>query len=229
MSINISYKTYHNSYRDFVLQKIKEKDLQEPIYASEISHALALAYDIEESKAKAATAVAFKRIIDNDTDYALRKYKKGIYYRTETTPFGEYGIDKKKLIQQRYLDGDIGYETGYKTLHRLGLTTQIQNETEIATNKAKEKRFDKELGIVVRPPRAVITKDNLLYLKILDVMILMNKAPIDAEDPYKVIANYIMNNGLNFILLLGIASKFYDQDVLDKIAKTAERMINVAT
>ncbi len=225
MNTNISYKTYHTSYRDFVLQKIKEKGLQAPIYASEISHALATAYNLDGSKAKAATAVAFKRIIESDVDNSLRKYKKGVYYRTENTPFGEYGIDKKELIQHRYIDGDNGYETGYKTLHRLGLTTQMPNETEIATNKVKEKRFDKELNVVVRPPRTVISKENLLYLKILDVMILMDKAPIDAEDPYEVIANYIIRNKLNFILLLGLASRFYGQSVLKEIGKTAEKML----
>ncbi len=101
----------------------------------------------------------------------------------------------------------------------------MPNQTEIATNKVKEKRFDKELNVVVRPPRTVISKENLLYLKILDVMILMDKAPIDAEDPYEVIANYIIRNKLNFILLLGLASRFYGQSVLKEIGKTAEKML----
>lgn len=224
-----SYNIYQGSYRSFVLQKVYEKNLQEPIIVSEISHDLAIAYGMDEKKAKAATAVAFKRILDNDNDSSLRKYKKGIYYRTEKTPFGEYDIDKKKLIQQRYLDGNIGYETGYKILHRLGLTTQMPSGTEIATNRAKEKRYDKELGVVVRPPKTVVSKDNLLYLKILDVMALMDKAPIDANDPYEVISNYIEENKLDFTRLLGFASKYYGQEVLEKIAKTAERMMDATT
>ena len=194
-----------------------------------ISHDLATAYGMDEKKAKAATAVAFKRILDNDNDSSLRKYKKGIYYRTEKTSFGEYGIDKKRLIQQRYLDGNTGYETGYKILHRLGLTTQMPSGTEIATNRAKEKRYDKELGVVVRPPKTIVSKDNLLYLKILDVMALMNKAPIDVNDPYEVISNYIEENKLDFTRLLGFASKYYGQEVLEKIAKTAERMMDATT
>lgn len=196
---------------------------------SELSHDLATAYGMDEKKAKAATAVAFKRILDDNNDSFLRKYKKGIYYRTEKTPFGEYGIDKKKLIQQRYLDGSNGYETGYKILHRLGLTTQMPGGTEIATNRAKEKRYDKELGVVVRPPKTVVSMDNLLYLKILDVLALMDKAPVDADDPYGVISDYIEENKLDFIRLVGFASKYYGRDVLEKTAKTAERMMYATT
>ena len=226
MNNKFPYNTYQGSYKSFVLHKVHEKDIQEPIFASEISRALASAYGLDEDKAKAATAVAFKRILDDKDDSSLRKYKKGVYYRTEKTPFGEYGIDKKILIQKRYLDDYMGYETGYKTLHRLGLTTQMPTGTEIATNKAKEKRLDKELGVIVRPPRTVVTKDNLLYLKILDALALMDKAPIDAYDPYQVVVDYVEKNKLDFVKLLGIASRCYGQDVIEKIAKTAERMID---
>lgn len=47
---------------------------------SELSHDLATAYGMDEKKAKAATAVAFKRILDDNNDSFLRKYKKGILY-----------------------------------------------------------------------------------------------------------------------------------------------------
>lgn len=217
--------TYQESYRGFVLGKVREKDIQEPIFASEVSRDLAAAYGLDESKAKAATAVAFKRIFDDGDDTSLRRYGRGIYYRTEATPFGEYGIDRKALIRHRYLDDGIGYETGYKTLHRMGLTTQMPSGTEIATNRAKERRLDRELGVVVRPPKTKVSKDNLLYLKLLDAMSLMDKAPIDAEDPYGVLAGYMKENGLDFVRLLGLASRHYGQDVLDKIAKTAGRMM----
>ena len=55
----------------------------------------------------------------------LRCYQKGIYYRTSVTPFGEVGINKEKLIADKYLLPNIGYETGFTVMHQLGLTLSL--------------------------------------------------------------------------------------------------------
>ena len=64
------------------------------------------------------------------------------------------GINKEKLIADKYILPDIGYETGLTLMNNLGLTTQISNERVIATNLAKDcVRSDKKLGVTIKPPK----------------------------------------------------------------------------
>ena len=102
------------------------------------------------------------------------------------------GINKELLIQHKYVLPDIGYETGYNLLHRMGLTTQMPTERVFATNKARDcVREDKALGIFVKPPKTEITATNKMYLQFLDAVELMDRAPIDETDPYALLARYI--------------------------------------
>ena len=50
-----------------------------------------------------AVSVACKRIMDGTMIPELRFYQKGIYYRVAVTPFGETGIDKEQLIEDKFL------------------------------------------------------------------------------------------------------------------------------
>ena len=109
----------------FVQAYIKLKKQGEPIYTEEIAEALAEARGLGKKQAAAAVAVAVKRMIDGGKLPDLRCYQKGIYYRTVDTPFGEMGINKEKLIAEKYLLPDKGYETGLCLLHHMGLTTQM--------------------------------------------------------------------------------------------------------
>ena len=95
----------------FVQAYIKLKKQGEHIYTEEIAEALAEARGLGKKQAVAAVAVAVKRMIDGGKLPDLRCYQKGIYYRTVDTPFGEMGINKEKLIAEKYLLPDKGYET----------------------------------------------------------------------------------------------------------------------
>ncbi len=152
----------------------------------------------------------------------LRFYQKGIYYRITITPFGETGIDKEQLIEDKYLKNDNGYETGLVVLHRLGLTTQMPNERILATNKAGDcARMDKKLGVVVRPPKVEINADNKEYLKMLDVLDILDNAPVDAEHPYKMIGEYIDRLGLEYVRLLALANNYYNRNTILQLAHVA--------
>ena len=141
---------------------------------------------------------------------------------TATTPFGEAGINKERLIADKYLLPDAGYETGYTMLHRIGLTTQLPRERCIATNKASDcARMDHKLGVMVRPPKTAVTKANKVYLQVLDVLDLMDKAPIDAEQPYKLLASYIHQVGAKYEELLSLAYRYYNQKTILQLAHTA--------
>ena len=63
-----------------------------------------------------------------------------------------------------------------------------------ATNIAKYcTHLDKKLGVTIRPQKAEITAENKSYLQMFDALELLDKSPIDAENPYSVIASHIFS------------------------------------
>lgn len=210
------------TYMDCICELLAEKPVGIPIYTSEIAAALAKIFDLKEKEAAAATSVAIKRIMDAGMIPDLRFHQKGIYFRTVITPFGERGIDKEKLIADKYLMPNKGYETGFALLHRMGLATQMPRERVIATNMAKEcARTDKKLGVVIRPPKAKINADNKDYLQTLDALEFLDKAPVDTERPYAVIANHIRERSLQYEKLLFFADRYYNKNTIMQLARTA--------
>lgn len=210
------------TYIDFITEQLNSTETGRPIYTAELAALLANAFDLEITKANAATGVAIKRIVDRNYCPRLRFYQKGIYYLTASTPFGEVGIDKEQLIYNKYLADNKGYETGYTALYRFGLTTQLPAERVIATNKAKEcLRNDKNLGVYIRPPKTMITQDNRHYLQMLDVLELMDKAPIDAEEPYRLLSDYVTKGDLQYDKLLAFADRYYTKNTIIEIAHIA--------
>ncbi|MBQ8767699.1 MAG: hypothetical protein IJZ16_12960 [Clostridia bacterium] len=194
----------------------------QPIYTKDVAEKMALLFGMPLNKAVAATGVAFKRIMDKTIINNLRFYQKGIYYLTAYTPFGEVGINKECLIADKYLLPDIGYETGLSALYKIGLTTQLPNERCFVTNKAKNcVRTDEKLGVLIRPPKTTINEQNKMYLQLLDVLEFMDKAPVDVEQPYTVLANYIQRVKLEYKTLLSFADKYYNKKTVLQIAHIA--------
>ena len=63
-----------------------------------------------------------------------------------------------------------------------------------ATNIAKYcTHMDKKLGVTIHPQKAEITAENKSYLQMFDALELLDKSPIDAENPYSVIASHIFS------------------------------------
>lgn len=210
------------TYKDFIKENIINKETGKPIYLADIAKGLAAEFDIPLAKAQAATSVAIKRLIDNNEIPCLRAYQKGIYYITAITPFGETKIDKESIIRDKYVKDGNGYEYGPYALYKLGLSTQLPNQREIVCNNAYEcRRKDKKLDVWIKPPRAVITDDNKAYLMILDVIDVMEKYPVDAENPYKLIAEHINRNNLKYDKLLALSDKHYNAGTTVKLAHVA--------
>lgn len=211
--------------KEFIFDYISDTKTGVPIYISEMAVKLAEKDCMDEKKAGAAVSVAMKRIIDQGLYPRLRSYQKGIYYLTEKTPFGETGINKELLIQHKYLSPDIGYETGYGAMHHFGLTSQMPAERVLVTNKAKEcQRFDEALGVYVRPPKVEVTKKNKDYLQVLDILELMEKAPVDNSNPYGQLADILIRQNLKYSVLLALAEGYYPQNIIFQIAHTAAAM-----
>lgn len=210
------------TYIEYTCEIIKQMPIGEPIYISTISERLSDKFSLENKKAKAAASVAIKRIMDGKLMPDLRNYQKGIYYRTMLTAFGEKGIDKEQIIAEKYILPDKGYETGLSLLHNIGLTTQIPRERIIATNKSKDCiRTDKQLNVKIRPPKVEVNADNKYYLQILDALELLEKAPVDSDKPYAVIANYINKKNLRYDKLLYFADRYYSDKTVLQLAHTA--------
>ena len=210
------------TYTEFVCNQLRDSRVGDPIYTGVIAGRLATTYGLQPKEAAAATAVAFKRIMDDGDIANLRCYQKGIYYLTSVTPFGELGINKERVIADKYLLPNNGYETGFTVLHRMGLTSQLPRERCVATNKAGDcARMDAKLGVMVRPPKTVVTEANKAYLQFLDALDLMDKAPVDAEHPYAMLAAYITRMGLRYDILLSLAHKYYNKKTILQLAHTA--------
>ena len=210
------------TYGNYIFELLRNEAPGAPIHISRIAEQLAAEYHMELSAATAATSVAVKRIMDGKLIPELRRYQKGIYYRTVMTPFGELGIDKERLIAEKYLMPDIGYETGPGLLYRLGLATQIPRERILATNMATNgMRADEKLGVAIRPARTAINADNKDYLQTLDALDSFSKAPVDVEKPYVILARHIRRKGLEYETLLYYADRYYNKNTVLQIAHTA--------
>lgn len=210
------------TYVEFVHEILLGAAVGAPIYTSPIAQRVAEAYGLQPKEAAAATAVAIKRVLDGNIMPELRFYQKGIYYRTKDTPFGELHINEQQLIADKYLLPDIGYVTDYTALNYMGLTSQVPREVIIATNKAKNgQRTDRKLRVTIRPPKVRITAENKWYLRTLDILDLLDRAPVDAEHPYVLINNYILEQELKYDTLLAIADEYYNKNTILQIAHTA--------
>lgn len=210
------------TYIDFICDVLKKAPAGTPIYTHQIADELATVYQLDSKDAAAATAVAIKRIMDGKVIPKLRCYQKGIYYLTAVTPFGELGINREQLIADKYLLPDIGYETGFTVMHRLGLTSQMPRQRILATNMAKDcMRTDKKLGVTIRPPKVKITAENKAYLQVLDVLEMLDKAPVDGGQPYEIIAKHIHGQQLRYGTLLAIADNYYNKNTVLQLAHTA--------
>ena len=212
------------TYAEYVRNYLKHQEQGAPIYTDEIADAIAADYEIDKKKAAAATAVAIKRIMDKGELPDLRCYQKGVYYRTVVTPFGETGISREKLIADKYLLPDNGYETGLRLLHHMGLTTQMPTEHLLATNAAKDcVRYDSKLDVSICPPKTPVNAENKAYLQTLDALDLLDKAPVDAQNPYAILADHIHKNGLQYEILLYYADRFYNRKTIIRLAHTASQ------
>ena len=209
------------NYKDFIMEQLKKYEYDDPIYIRNLGKKLAEEYGITEKAGTAAASVAVKRIIDNFLMPELRRYKSGIYYRCTHEFFGDTKINKFKLVVDKYMSEDNGYETAPYIMHRIGLTSLMSNKRIIATNVTKEARTIKELGVTIRPPKTKITADNKCYLQMLDVIESIGKIPIDCDDPYRIVAKYINNNGFDYRRLLALAYNFYSKETVKNLAKTA--------
>lgn len=210
------------SYILFVKNRIEAFAPGDPIFVSQLGEELSEAYKMEHKKACASATVAVKRLMDTAAMPNLRRFGKGIYFLAKQTVFGEIGINKEKLIEAKYLSNDNGYETGAFMMHKLGLTAWVPEERVFVTNRVQNRvKTDKSLGIVVRPSKVTIDKENRPYLQFLDLLSIYEEIPVDAENPYGILGGIVRTRGLDYGRLLYFADRYYDKNTIVHLAHVA--------
>lgn len=144
-----------------VKERIEQYQDSEPILVEEILK------DLDHNKDTAYVALnrlAGEGIIEN--------YAKGVYYKPKKSRFGTIGLDKRKLIEKKYLKRDntvIGYVTGPQVWNEWGMTAQIPNRIWIAQN-VRQKKVDQDLNVLVIKAKGDIKDKNIKALQFLDII-----------------------------------------------------------
>lgn len=191
---------------------------QQPIFMNDIYKYIKNKVEVE-NEMSINTCVA--RYVNNNPD--IKRFRKGIYYKTKNTPFGAVPIDYKALVSRLYLnDGGIiiGY-IDYKILaQKLGLTTQLCKKNYYVTNNNRSLLIDETIEL--KKPVIEVNNDNYMYLEVLDLIENKDGIPYDCDIPEDIIYKYIVDNNLSFEKLLHYALYYKNSNsLLLKLAKLA--------
>lgn len=156
----------------------------------------------------------------------VKRVEKGLYYIPLKSIFGELLLSVKDFIQKYlYIDEKrIGYITGVNLFNKYGLTTQLSNTLEIATNIRKNPREYQGAKIKFIQNKAPITEKNIKYLEILDILKNLKNIPdSDIKESYMLIKQIILELAYEeIIFLLDLAEKYYTAVVLALLGSMVE-------
>ena len=143
----------------------------------------------------------FKNLCDSGK---IERFDTGIYYiKGDSRIKGGSSISSSDVVEYKYisrLDKVEGYYSGYTFANQLGISTQVPYVTEIVSNNASAKCREvtiKNKKVLLRKPRATITRENFLVLQLLDLIKDLEQY-IDNDSPgaEKAIKDYIRLNGI---------------------------------
>lgn len=179
--------------------------------------------ELDTNSSKYATFKSLERMVKKGE---LKRAEKGLYYIPKKSIFGELPLTIKDFIQKYLYIGDkrIGYITGVNLFNRYGLTTQLSNSIEIATNTRKNPREFDGIKIKFIQNKTPITEKNIKYLEILDILKNLKNIPdSNIEESYMLMKREILNLAYEEILiLLELAEKYYTVVVLALLGSIVE-------
>lgn len=134
----------------------------------------------------------------------IKRYDTGIYYLPGVSRLrGGNAMAPDLVARYKYIsrNGRVeGYYSGYTFANQLGLTTQVPFTIEIVSNSASAKCREvkvKNQRVVLRKPKAVITKDNCSVLQFLDLLKDVELyADEENDDTRELIVNYIRDHSI---------------------------------
>ena len=156
----------------------------------------------------------------------VKRAEKDLYYIPLKSIFGELLLSVKDFIQKYLYIGKkrIVYITGVNLFNKYGLTTQLSNALEIATNIRKNPREYQGAKIKFIQNKAPITEKNIKYLEILDILKNLKNIPdSDIQESYMLIKQIILELAYEeIIFLLDLAEKYYTAVVLALLGSMVE-------
>jgi predicted transcriptional regulator of viral defense system len=146
-----------------------------------------------------AASKALSRLVEKG---AIKRAKKGFYYKPKVTIFGEAKPREEVLLSLYLFDKkrQVAYVTGTRLYNRLGLTTQVPNSVRVACYDRQVK--GKVGNMLVKPAKSYVkvTGDNIPYLEILDIIKDLNSIPdLQKSDGLIYLKKVIFNFNTNEI------------------------------
>ena len=148
-------------------------------FVSNIESAKLFTYDDIPCLNKTSAAIELSRLFKKGI---IKKVSKGKFYKPKIRVFGEVAPITPAYFEncfQSYLKSDEtnSYETGANSFRKLGLTTQVSNETVIATNKPYRKVRIDNINLRFIQKRVDAKGDEIYLVQILDAIKDINKIP----------------------------------------------------
>ena len=174
-----------------VKEIIMDYPVGDPIFSRNVAWTVSEATGLPLKKSAVYVSATLRRLMDRGIK--LKRFYRGVYYRYEECSFGETPLNKNKLITEKYLKNDTGYETGPAILNSLGFTTLMSNDQRTFVSNAASKRsfVDKNLNIRILKPKVILSEHNIRYFEFLDLLKLLDEIPIDNQQPELKLAKII--------------------------------------
>ena len=171
-------------------ESLKEKyGYNEPIYVDEIKF---------NDYSRPWIAKELKKLVDSEV---IKRFDIGIYYFPQKMFFVDSFLDPRKVVEKRFLsDGNevYGYIMGVSLLNLTGISTQVPNLIELATNRESTRVRDINIGtqrVRARRSRTTVTKENKNVLQFLDLMNAISPAEMDETEKF-MLRKYIEDSGV---------------------------------
>ena len=207
-----------NGYSSYIENLIAEYEFGKIFSSDIIADKLREELLLPREQAREVANNKLKRMADGGV---ISRIQKGTYYKPQQTVFGAVkpNLTQYTLESLTRRDGrTVGYETGISFMNRIGLTTLIPKNIEVATNHYQRKDLDK-YHITVKRPVTVITDENYKYLQMLDVIDLLPDVHTDT-DVVSPLRTLLKKQKLNPLTLVFTARKYYP-------VKTTMRAIDI--
>ncbi len=204
-----------------VVNYINNCEKNEPIFIEDIKEYIMQFYNEAE---KENVCNNIKAILNKLTkENVIKTAYKGIYYIPKVNIFGEMPLATRKIIQYKYLVDKLGNVKGYITgailFNQVGLTTQVPNLIDIATNECKNynKYTNNYLNTTIRKPKINVTTENYKYLQLFDLIENKDNINIEVENEDELIYGFIKENELDFEKIIKYARETNCKKALKKI------------
>jgi hypothetical protein len=138
------------------------------------------------------------------------KLSKGKFYKPEQTPFGTLQPKQKQIVKD-LLERDgklLGYITGLGIYNQLNFTTQVSNTIQIGRNEVRPALKRGIYSISFIKQKNTITKENIPFLQLLDVIRFIKKIPdttlVNSCQRLKYLLAEMDNNKINTLVRLSL-------------------------